>query len=251
MTDSWKWRQVIPCLATIVAWLAGFLSILLVVRGMAQGQAELYRWAGLLILLALVFDGLDGNLARWLKGQSEFGAELDTFVDVTAFGVAPAVLVYAVTLQTCGPSWRVIIPCFIALFGALRLARFKIADPTRGMGGYTGLPITVNAVWVSLYVIVMVVPPAEGLSGYGQAFFLLGVLVLTGLQLSRVRYPAISKKAVFFVPGIAVIFLLPIFRLFSPQMARNWAILLLVMCLAYALAGPLAMKVIAKRDKEA
>jgi len=239
--ELFHWRTAIPCLATIVAWVAGVLSILMTVRGMVTGQPEFYRWGALLVLSALVFDGLDGNLARWLKGQSEFGAELDTFVDVTAFGVAPAVLVHAVTLQEWALGWRLLFPCYVALFGALRLARFKVIDPSRGMGGYTGLPITVNAIWVSLYVLAMIVPPAQGLSGYSQLFFLFGVLSLTALQLSSVRYPAFSKKAVYFIPGIGMICFLVLLNFLHPRLAQGWAMLLAALCLIYALAGPWAM----------
>ena len=105
----WNWRQLIPSLFTLAAMLAGFLSILVTIQGMvaqaeivapagAHRAAELFRWAALLIMLAMILDGLDGNIARWLHGESDFGAELDTYVDLTAFGIAPAILVFAVTL---------------------------------------------------------------------------------------------------------------------------------------------------------
>lgn len=102
-----------------------------------------------LILGAMILDGLDGTCARLLKAESQFGAEFDTFVDITAFGVAPAMLIYfylfhnplAGGIHTVGALLCVA----IVLSGALRLARFKVVDDDHGMSGYTGMPITVNA----------------------------------------------------------------------------------------------------------
>ena len=134
-----NWRQLIPSIVTLAAMLSGFLSILLTFEGMHKGNPDLYRLSAQLIMLAMILDGLDGNLARWLKGQSEFGAELDTYVDLTAFGIAPAILIFAVTLQSKDPMWRVLLPSAVALSGVVRLARFKVRDPLRGQGGYAGL----------------------------------------------------------------------------------------------------------------
>lgn len=105
-----------------------------------------------LILGAMILDGLDGTCARLLKAESQFGAEFDTFVDITAFGIAPAMLVYfylfhnfqaplGAGVHTVGALLGVA----IVLSGALRLARFKVVDDDHGMSGYTGMPITVNA----------------------------------------------------------------------------------------------------------
>ena len=69
--------------------LAGFLSILVTFEGMHMARPDLYSSAAQLIMLAMILDGLDGNVARMLKGESDFGAELDTYVDMTAFGIAP------------------------------------------------------------------------------------------------------------------------------------------------------------------
>ncbi|MDP6847917.1 MAG: CDP-alcohol phosphatidyltransferase family protein, partial [Kiritimatiellia bacterium] len=95
-----KWRQAVPTSVTIVAMLSGFLSILVTMEGIRTGEPyPYYRWAAQLIMLAMILDGIDGNVARALRGQSEFGGELDTYVDMTAFGIAPAILIFAVTLH--------------------------------------------------------------------------------------------------------------------------------------------------------
>ena len=87
MSDTPLWRKSIPCACTILALCAGVVSILASVQGRFLLGAQL-------IFVSLILDGLDGTLARLLRGQSDFGGELDTFVDITSFGIAPAVLLY-------------------------------------------------------------------------------------------------------------------------------------------------------------
>lgn len=131
---------------TAGALLCGLMSILFSASG------NFYMGA-LLILGAMILDGLDGTTARLLKAETLFGAEFDTFVDITAFGIAPAMLIYfylfhdfatataAASIHTVGALLGVA----IVLSGAVRLARFKVVDTDHGMSGYTGMPITVNA----------------------------------------------------------------------------------------------------------
>ena len=73
-----NWRQVVPTFITLAAMLSGFLSILTTFWGMHMDRPDLYSRAAQLIMLAMILDGLDGNVARLLKGCSPFGAELDT-----------------------------------------------------------------------------------------------------------------------------------------------------------------------------
>lgn len=124
------------------ALLCGLMSILFSASG------NFYLGA-MLILGAMILDGIDGTMARLLKAETLFGAEFDTFVDITAFGIAPAMLVYfylfhAITKPEIHPIGA-LISLAIVLSGAIRLARFKVVDEDHGMSGYTGMPITVNA----------------------------------------------------------------------------------------------------------
>ncbi len=251
-----NWRQIIPSIITLAAMLAGFLSILSVVWGFHSGSIEAvhemnrhYLNAARLIMLAMILDGIDGNLARWLKGTSEFGAELDTYVDMTAFGIAPAILIFAVTLSPeTPPLLRLLLPSAVALSGVVRLARFKVADPLRGQGGYGGLPITANAGWVALFVFISQVPPtgdffSEDLfslqRGWFATVFLTGILVFISLQVSNVRYPKPTKKAAIFIPSAVLVFLF----VFLPKRYSIWtAVALLILGLVYAVAGPMFVK---------
>jgi len=240
-----SWRQVVPTIVTLLAMLSGFLSILVTVEGMRAGRPVLYSGAALLIMLAMILDGLDGNLARWLKGTTKFGAELDTYVDMTAFGLAPAVLIFAVTLQSRDPVWRVLLPSAVALSGVVRLARFKVRDPQRGQAGYSGLPITVNAAWVALFVFITLAPPRDRFSldhGPVAALFLVGILVFIVLQVTSLRYPKPTKKAALFVPCVLLVALLWILWAVDETLAVRLAAAMMVLGAGYVVLGPLFVK---------
>ncbi len=246
-----NWRQIIPTVITLGAMLAGFLSIVYVVQGFHSPTPN--SWfldAARLIMLAMILDGIDGNVARWLKGTSEFGAELDTYVDMTAFGIAPAILVFAVTMEAKDPLIRVLLPSAVALSGVVRLARFKVADPLRGQGGYGGLPITANAGWVALFVFISQVKPSQKVaedifslqSGWFATVFLVGILTFISLQVSNVRYPKPTKKAALFIPCVILVFL---FVLLPKEYSIWIAVTMLMLGLAYAIFGPMYVKGVA------
>ena len=236
------WRQLVPTSITLVAVLAGFFSILMTVEGMrADDPTTCFTWSAKLIMLAMILDGLDGNVARRLRGTSELGGELDTYVDMTAFGIAPALLIYAVSLQNSLP-WRVAMTAAVVLSGVVRLARFKARDPARGQHGYCGLPITTSAGWVSMFVFVSQSEPVDRFSlnqGPVAVLFLLGVAIFIVLQVSTVRYPKPSKNMIFFVPSMCVVVLL-----FVPwaKMSVAAAALMILFGVGYATLGPVYMR---------
>jgi len=246
-----SWRQAIPNLFTIAAMLAGFISILVTIEGMQADSAEharkMLKLSAMLIMLSMILDGIDGNLARWLKGQSSFGAELDTYVDLTSFGIAPAILIFAVALQHRNPVWRIILPSAVALSGMVRLARFKAKDPLRGQGGYAGLPITANAGWVSMFVFISKTPPLPGTvedpfslqQGWFATLFLLGTVLFISLQVSNFRYPKPTKNPVLFAPCIVLVALL-----FAPirWLSLSSATTSIILGVMYVLLGPLMLR---------
>gem|GEM_PF-126415 len=237
-----SWRQVVPTTVTLLAMLSGFLSILMTFEGIRTSNVHLFRLSAQLIMLAMILDGLDGNLARKLNGSSEFGAELDTYVDLTAFGIAPAILIFAVTLQSKDEILRVLLPSAVAVSGVCRLARFKVKDPLRGQGGYAGLPITANAAWVALFVFISQTPPYDRFSldqGKVATLFLVGILVFTLLQVTNLRYPKPSKKAAIFIPTAILVCLL-FWR--GKSLSVSIAVILLVLAVIYIVIGPLFVK---------
>ncbi len=247
MKAALNWRQVVPTMITLAAMLAGFLAILFTVEGMRVPCSEYpyFLRSAQMIMLAMILDGLDGNVARWLKGESEFGAELDTYVDMTAFGIAPAILVFAVTLHADQhPVWRVVLPSAVALSGVVRLARFKVVDTERGQGGYAGLPITGNAAWVALFVFLSQAPPmrlfgeSEVLSlqaGWFRMLFLVGIVIFIVLQVTNLRYPKPTKNVVLF--AICVV-LVALFLILGTSAAVPIALVMLMLGLGWAILGP-------------
>lgn len=228
-----NWRQIIPTIITLVAMLCGFFSILLALEGY-----EHYLLAAKFIMLALILDGIDGNLARRLKGTSLFGAELDTYVDMTAFGLAPAVLIYQFTLHSYFP-WRVLMTASVVLSGVIRLARFKVSDPERGQAGYCGLPITASAGWVALFVFLSEARPLDYSFNLNQGpvavLFLAGIMVMIALQVSNIRYPKPSKRMIVFIPCVILVLIL---IGAGTKIASKVAVVMLAIGLGYVLAGP-------------
>jgi CDP-diacylglycerol---serine O-phosphatidyltransferase len=212
------------------------MSILTSVEALRTSRSDLLIVAAQLIMLTLILDGLDGFMARALRGTSEFGAELDTFVDFSAFGVAPAVLLFAVLLNGDLGLWRFILPALIVVSGACRLARFRTKDPQRGLGGYTGLPITLNATWVALSVFVtQILFPGEPILTQGPfaVFFQACILLFITLQVSSVRYPKPEKNLVLFFTMISIGTLLWILQ---PLLAVRVALLFILLGLAFVLS---------------
>ena len=100
-------------------------------------------------IVAGVLDGLDGRIARLLKGESRFGAELNSLSDVIAFGVSPAVVIYLWSLQYM-PQFGWTIALAHAVCCALRLARFNAQidateQPRKAAGFFTGIPAPAGA----------------------------------------------------------------------------------------------------------
>lgn len=139
-------RILIPNLMTILAICIGLTAI----RMGIEGRMELAVYA---VVVAAFLDGLDGRLARLLKGTSRFGAELDSLCDFVNFGVVPAVLLYLWTLNDLGSvGWAGAI--VFAVAAALRLARFNVAldapKPDYAQDFFVGVPAPVGALLVML-----------------------------------------------------------------------------------------------------
>ena len=135
---------ILPNLMTSGNLFFGFLSI---VKSL-QGQ---YVWAGAAILLATIFDVLDGGVARLTGATSEFGVQYDSLCDLVSFGVAPAMLMYTGGLDGYGRiGW---IACFVFLAcGALRLARFNVQSAIgKASGDFVGLPIPMAAGFIASF----------------------------------------------------------------------------------------------------
>jgi CDP-diacylglycerol---serine O-phosphatidyltransferase len=135
-------RAVLPNTVTALALCSGLTAIRFAILG---------NWevAVLMVLAAAVFDGLDGKIARLVRAESRFGAELDSLSDAISFGVAPALILYLWSLNGLGRfGWMIAL--LLALFCALRLARFNAQidrehQPHKSAGFLTGVPAPAGA----------------------------------------------------------------------------------------------------------
>lgn len=140
-------RTLLPNLITLLALCAGLTAIRLSIEGKLE-------WALAAIVFAALLDGIDGRVARMLKGTSKFGAELDSLADFVNFGVAPALILYFWGLHELkSAGW--IVALVFAICAGLRLARFNVMidDPNKPVWAadfFTGIPAPAGAITVLL-----------------------------------------------------------------------------------------------------
>ena len=156
-------------------------------------------FAAALVLAALVFDVLDGRIARWRQKSSAMGRELDSLADVISFGVAPAIMAYGVGMQ--GLYDRIVLVYFVAC-GVSRLARYNVTAETLSEGGdkvkyFEGTPIPTSILIVALLAVAAAAGHVRQDLWFGAVQiggFTLHPLVLVyalsgSLMISRIRIP--------------------------------------------------------------
>lgn len=230
-----KGLYVIPTLFTAANVAMGYLAILWSIRGFQiagtspELAASYFNSAGLAIGLAILFDTVDGRVARATRTATEIGVQFDSLADVLTFGIAPTALVYAWAIapsfpeQTFGHNLGVFLLFAYLMCGAFRLARFNL-QATRPHVLIEGATKVDKKAFVGLPI-----PPAGGLlaslvhfspaplSSYGETtahfytYALMGlVAVLSILMVSTIRYSSMKtagkgKKGFFLVLLIAAI----------------------------------------------
>ena len=207
MTDEGEargipFRAMIPNAITAVALCMGLTGVSFAIGG---------EWEKALgsVVLAGVLDGLDGRIARLLRAQSRFGAELDSLADNIAFGTAPALIIFLWSLQTA-PRFGWIAALALAVCCALRLARFNARmdaaeQPHKSAGFNTGVPA-----------------PA----GAGLAFVPVYLWLITGNELFR-QWPLVMAWTLFV--AMLMISSIPTYTWSSLRVRRSWRL--------FALAG--------------
>jgi CDP-diacylglycerol--serine O-phosphatidyltransferase len=156
MKLSSRTRLLLPNLLTSTSILLGLGSIFLSVQAVASGhpaQTVLYfNVASWMLVIAAVVDGLDGKVARYAGASTTFGIQYDSMADLTAFGIAPGVLIFARFIgRTSSPL--VVAPMFFLLAAAFRLARFNATAEGGRKGHFTGLPSTSAGPMLGAYVL--------------------------------------------------------------------------------------------------
>jgi CDP-diacylglycerol--serine O-phosphatidyltransferase len=189
-----KGIYILPNTLTLCGMFMGFYSILASLKG-------LYVHASWAIIIAMVFDGLDGWVARLTHSTTRFGIELDSLSDLVAFGVAPAVMLYKWALLPFGRiGWSAAF-LFMAC-GALRLARYNVQMGSAESKSFTGMPIpgaaTIAATLVIFYYEVWETIPVKN---YYILFltFILAVLMVSTLKYHGAKEIDFSKRKPFWI----------------------------------------------------
>lgn len=164
------WRAYIPNMITSGNLLCGMLSLILTLKGQIYPAA----W---LIAFAVFFDFMDGKVARMLGVSSAFGEEFDSLGDVVSFGVAPAILMFSVSLSQISGVWGALVAVFFTLCGALRLARFNVVHMP---GPFQGLPIPAAGLFLVSWVMARIT-----LNPYLMALL---VMLAGSLMISTIPY---------------------------------------------------------------
>jgi CDP-diacylglycerol--serine O-phosphatidyltransferase len=212
------YRGLFPGTFTMGNVVCGFLSILSAIEGNITTAA----W---FIVLAGFLDALDGKVARLSGGASQFGVELDSLADFLSFGVAPAVLVYSIKLNTLG-KWGWIISIVYIMAAAYRLARFNLLAETEEKKDFMGLPVPCAA----LALVSFVIFSYHLWHGLEYSEWLVSMIILFSfLMVSQVTYDTIPEKfdtperriklAALVLAGLVVLFkprllLFPVFSLY-------------------------------------
>ena len=227
----------LPNVLTTFGLFAGFFAIILATRGQ-------YADAAVAIFVAMLWDGLDGRVARLTNTQSEFGAQYDSMADMISFGVAPALLMYFWQFSDMGKAGWLAAFVYTAA-GALRLARFNTQISNEDKRYFQGLPSPAAAALIAGMVWTK---QSIGVTDYDQYVTLVSWVILVGagvLMVSNVRYYSfkdinLKGRSSFKFLLIATLILIVV---------TVWpSAILFVFFLAYALSG-LIMTMIEVRKK--
>ncbi|RUA04398.1 MAG: CDP-diacylglycerol--serine O-phosphatidyltransferase [Gammaproteobacteria bacterium] len=175
----------LPNVLTTFGLFSGFFAIILATKGQ-------YAEAAIAIFVAMLWDGLDGRVARMTNTQSAFGEQYDSMADMVSFGVAPALLIYFWQFESIGKiGW---IGAFIyTASGALRLARFNTQIGVQDKRYFQGLPSPAAAALIAGLVWTK---ETIGITPYDQYLLIVSWVILVGagvLMVSNVRYASFKE----------------------------------------------------------
>ena len=238
-------RTLLPNLITLLALCAGLTGVRLAIEGKLE-------WAVAAIVFAAMLDGIDGRVARMLKGTSRFGAELDSLADFFNFGVAPALILYFWGLHELGNAGWIAAMVF-AICAGLRLARFNVMidDPNRPPWAgnfFVGVPAPAGAITVLLpiYVSFLGMPRL----GFVAPVTFLYTLAIAFLMVSRL--PVLSGKRVGkrVAPEMVLLVFVLVVLFFAFLIAYPWWVLTIgtVIYLACLPLGWLSYREYQRRD---
>lgn len=148
---------------------------------------EHYTFAAWGIILSVITDGLDGQIAKRTRTTSDFGKELDSLVDAIAFGIAPSVLGYIFIYRDFYIS-AVLVLFLYLVCSVMRLARYNLTPKGKMVNYFYGLPTTVSGGVLASFILICRRMQGIAFSRSVQVLFITVVLVLAFLMVSRTRY---------------------------------------------------------------
>ncbi|KUJ71428.1 CDP-diacylglycerol--serine O-phosphatidyltransferase [Thiomicrospira sp. WB1] len=233
-----KGIYLLPNLMTMIALFSGFYAV---IAGM-NGEYEL---GAIAIFVAMVFDGLDGRIARMTQTSSAFGAEFDSLADMVSFGLAPALLMYQWALSDYGKIGWVVAFVFTAA-AALRLARFNTQVGVADKRYFQGLPSPAAAALLAGFIWMFETNPLNPELAGPVAMVLTAVAGL--MMVSNIRFSSFKelnlKDKVPFVTLLLAVLIFVVITL-KPSM------ILFLLFLLYAISGPIwTLKAIQQRRSE-
>jgi CDP-diacylglycerol--serine O-phosphatidyltransferase len=220
-----KGIYILPNLFTTASLFCGFYSII-------SSFKELFVPAAIAVLVAVIFDGLDGRVARLTNTTSKFGAEYDSLADVISFGVAPSLLAYSWSLSIYG-KWGWIVAFLFVLCGALRLARYNIQIGIIESKVFNGLPIPAAASVLATTVIFFDFIGAEG--KFHNLFILIFVVMLSLLMVSSVKYYSFKDMTLLSRKPFTIFFWSTVLLII---IVLEWETMFFILMLGYAISGP-------------
>jgi len=241
-------RTLVPNLITLLALCAGLTAI----RFAAEGTFDIALGA---IVFAAILDGVDGRIARMLKGTSRFGAELDSLADFVNFGVAPGLILYFWGLHELR-SFGWIAAMVFAICAGLRLARFNVMmdDPNRPSWAgnfFTGIPAPAGAITVLLpiYINFLGVPKLAGAATMTAVY----TLAIAFLMVSKLPVYSGKRLGNRVPPDLVLPVFVFVVVFFALLLAYPWAVLTIgtVCYLASLPFGWLSYRDYERRDAEA
>ncbi|MFC1512659.1 CDP-diacylglycerol--serine O-phosphatidyltransferase [bacterium] len=231
---------VLPSLFTLGNLSAGFFSIIFSFEHAFTKAA----WA---ILIAGAFDFLDGKVARMTKTTSQFGVEFDSIADIVSSGVAPAVMIYILSLHRY-PTWGKIICLVYLVAGALRLARFNTNKIVEDPRYFRGLPLPAAAGVLASFVIVYnmfereitrkAIPILMNKMPLFYEMIPLGILLLSYLMISNIRYSSFKGVRLIRPKTIQNLIMIFVALLLIWRFPEN---MILIVFSAYLLSGILGL----------
>jgi CDP-diacylglycerol--serine O-phosphatidyltransferase len=233
-----KMMHPLPCLFTTASLFCGFYAIISAVNGNFLNSA-------VAIIIAGIFDGIDGRVARLTKTTSTFGMEYDSLSDLVSFCVAPAVLAYLWALEPYGRYGWLAAFLYVATT-ALRLARFNTLTREKSPTDFVGLPCPAAAGMIATTVLFSRFLGATDTVKHVSILILvdlLSYLMVSNVPYMSFKHPAANRKKTFHVLVTMVLLMILV--------ATEPPVTLFVMGAIYVLSGPVitARKLLSRNNK--